>query len=651
MGRYDLGAEIARGGMGRVLAARDNLLGRRVAVKQATATDPDSLQRFSREIQITARLEHPAIVPVHDAGTLDTGEPYYVMRKIAGEGLDALIHGRAELDRRLPLVPNLAIAANAIAHAHDRGVLHRDIKPSNILVGTLGETIVIDWGIAKLIDEPSEVGIVLGTPGFVAPECARGEPASPQSDVWSLGATLFYVLARRTPHDLPDPDATMAATASDPAPPIGSVVDGVPAELAAIVATACAFDTSARYPSARALAEDLERFLDGRLVAAHHYSALQRLARFVRRNAAAVANAIVAIAAGATGAVIAVERIVAERDRADAERTIAVAERAEADRRRVEASDRADQLALGEARALAAADPTAAVAALKPLASKWWREARAIGEAARAAGVAYGYPAAPHTSSLEVAGNLALALGDDTAVRIYDLAARTTRELGMFAGAEAARFVDPGRIVVAARQRLAVIDLETGAKRMIDTPGIIAATTIAASPDQLAWIDRDGAAWRLDLTSGAPQKLLVDEAARAVVPAPLGDLLAVIGAQHLYIAGTDMAPVATGVATSLAWAGRDHLVALVGDRALDIEISPPDRPARLASPATPASAIAAPSPSSTTRRSCSGRPASRPSAAIRAARRLAGRCPVTRSASRARAATSPSPPPRAASSR
>ncbi len=138
MTRYDLGAEIARGGMGRVVDARDNLLGRRVAVKQATATDPDSLQRFAREVQITARLEHPAIVPVHDAGTLDTGEPYYVMRKIAGEGLDALIHARAELDRRLPLVPNLAIAANAIAHAHDRGVLHRDLEAvSNILVGTL----------------------------------------------------------------------------------------------------------------------------------------------------------------------------------------------------------------------------------------------------------------------------------------------------------------------------------------------------------------------------------------------------------------------------------------------------------------------------------------------------------------------------------
>jgi hypothetical protein len=572
--RYELGAEIARGGMGRVVEARDGLLGRVVAIKEATAGDADTLRRFAREIEITARLEHPAIVPVHDAGTLPSGQPFYVMRKIAGRGLDALVKAAAELDDRLPFVPHVVAAAHAIAHAHERGVLHRDIKPSNILVGDLGETIVIDWGIAKAMTEPEEEGLVLGTPGYIAPECARGEPATARSDVYALGATLYCVLARRPPHDRDDGDGMVIAAGKEPIEPLDRVVAGVPAELATIVATACAFDAAERYPSARALGDDLARFLGGRLVAAHHYTAMQRARRFVRRNAAAVAVASVAVVAGLAGASYAFAHIAAERDRADAEREIAVAETAEADRRRAEASDRADQLALGEARALAASNPTAAVAKAKPLAARWWREARAIGEAARAAGVAYGFPAAPKTVTLEVFADRALALGDDSSLRVYDLAGRTTRDLGMFAGAEVARFVDASRIALAARDRVLVIDLDTAARRTTDVSAI-AATSLVASPTQLAWIDRAGAAWRLDLAAGAPEKLAFDEAVRAVAAAPRGDALALVGAHHLAIAmGGNVTTVATGAVAALAWsADGGHLVALSDEREIDLEVA------------------------------------------------------------------------------
>src|SRR5262249_31591752 len=145
--------EIARGGMGRVVEATDMVLGRVVAVKEALATGAEAKRRFARETRITARLEHPSIVPVYDAGIGPAGTPFYVMRKVTGRPLERLVREATTLDQRLALLPHVVAAANAVAHAHRRGVIHRDIKPANILVGELGETIVIDWGLAKVVDE------------------------------------------------------------------------------------------------------------------------------------------------------------------------------------------------------------------------------------------------------------------------------------------------------------------------------------------------------------------------------------------------------------------------------------------------------------------------------------------------------------------
>src|SRR5262249_54581696 len=160
----------------------DTMLGRTVALKEVLTLDPDVLRRFAREVRITARLEHPSIVPVHDAGSSSGGAPYYVMRKISGRPLERLVATAATLNQRLVLIPHVVAAAQAVAHAHERGIAHRDIKPSNILVGELGETILIDWGLAKVIGEADEplagmpdddldaiktrAGIVFGTPGF-----------------------------------------------------------------------------------------------------------------------------------------------------------------------------------------------------------------------------------------------------------------------------------------------------------------------------------------------------------------------------------------------------------------------------------------------------------------------------------------------------
>jgi len=298
--RYQLGQEIARGGMGRVVEATDTTLGRVVALKEALSLDTDSLRRFQREIRITARLEHPSIVPVHDGGIGPNGAPYYVMRKISGRPLEKLVLTGESLNQRLALVPHIVAAARAIAHAHERGIVHRDIKPANILVGDLGETIVIDWGLAKVIGEADEVGtpmlvdpsdslktragIVYGTPGFMAPEQLRGQPVDPRCDVYALGATLYHLLSRKPPHHAKTADEMMRAAVTAPPTPIGELVAGVPPELSTIIDKALAHDPAARYQDARSLAEDLNRFLTGQLVASHHYSTRERVMRFVRKH-------------------------------------------------------------------------------------------------------------------------------------------------------------------------------------------------------------------------------------------------------------------------------------------------------------------------------------------------------------------------------
>src|SRR5580692_9144898 len=211
--RYRLGVELGRGGMGRVVEAFDVQLGRTVALKEAMSVrgGQSTYRRFAREVQITARLEHASIVPLYDSGTTPDGRPYYVMRRVSGRPFDELIQRARGLGERLTLLPALKAAIDAIGHAHRRGVIHRDVKPANILVGDLGETVVIDWGLAKVIGEedpsyesieprPSDslktqVGSVFGTPGFMAPEQARGEELGPRSDVYALGACLYQLLA------------------------------------------------------------------------------------------------------------------------------------------------------------------------------------------------------------------------------------------------------------------------------------------------------------------------------------------------------------------------------------------------------------------------------------------------------------------------
>src|SRR5688572_20256566 len=363
--RYADRRELGAGGMGRVVDAVDRTLDRPVAIKYSLAEDPVDVARFEREVRITARLQHPGIVPIHDAGRDDAGHPYYVMRRIDGEPLAARVTAAATVAERLALVPALLGAIDAAAYAHAQGVVHRDIKPWNILLGPFGEALLIDWGLARELTAGDEapapadataggrdaaltrLGSAYGTPGFMSPEQARGEPVDRRTDVYSLGATLYYVLAGALPAAAERPTEAIDRTAAGRGLDLAALPADVPAELIAITAKAVAPAAAARYADAGELAADLRRFLAGQLVAAHRYSAPARLARWLRHRLVAVV-AVAAVVVIAAVIALAFRRVVAERDTARAARRLAEA--------------RAEELLVDRARAMLVVDPTTAVA-------------------------------------------------------------------------------------------------------------------------------------------------------------------------------------------------------------------------------------------------------------------------------------------------
>ena len=179
--QYITEREVARGGMGRIMAAHDRHLGRPVAIKELLHSDPEQAVRFRREALITARLQHPAIVPVYQAGRWPSGEPFYAMKLVSGRPLDRVIADATTLAARLSLLPSIIAAVDAIAYAHSRRVIHRDLKPANVLVGDFGEIVVIDWGLAKDLDAPTEDDVATAPPRTRGSDCdrTRGDDGAP----------------------------------------------------------------------------------------------------------------------------------------------------------------------------------------------------------------------------------------------------------------------------------------------------------------------------------------------------------------------------------------------------------------------------------------------------------------------------------------
>lgn len=299
--RYSIEAPIGQGGMGVILAATDKALDRAVVLKTARKLDLAARHRFEREIRVTARLQHPSIIPVYDGGVLEDGTPFYAMRRVEGQELEACIQDASTPPQRLSLIRAYTDLAEAVAYAHAEGFIHRDLKPRNVLVGPFGETVVLDWGLAKSVDEAAELdfvgeaedlpqdaeltetGVVMGTPGYLAPEVRRGADASTQSDVYSLGIILRRILTGEHASSLEPTNLKSLRDAR------------APADLEAIVRRATKADPKDRYPDASALAKDLRRFEAGRLVEARAYTLGDRVIRFVSRHRAAVAIAVLSV--------------------------------------------------------------------------------------------------------------------------------------------------------------------------------------------------------------------------------------------------------------------------------------------------------------------------------------------------------------------
>src|SRR5262245_5290169 len=282
--RYRLLRRHARGGLGEVLIAFDTELGREVALKRLQphlADDPLCRRRFLREAEITSRLEHPGIVPVHGLVYDEAGRPYYAMRFIRGESLkEALLRfhqsgrgRRKTAQRRLTfraLLGHFVAACQTVAYAHSRGVIHRDLKPANVMLGLFGETLVVDWGLAlESADaaDPASEGLV-GTLAFLSPEQAEGGRGTPAGDVFSLGATLYNLLVGRPPLQGKTYDEVLAKARAGRFRAPRQVRPGVPRALEAICLKAMARRPEDRYASAQELARDVERYLAGEPVSA-----------------------------------------------------------------------------------------------------------------------------------------------------------------------------------------------------------------------------------------------------------------------------------------------------------------------------------------------------------------------------------------------
>jgi serine/threonine-protein kinase len=326
--RYELRALLGAGGMGEVRVCRDHLIGREVAFKVVRAgagsSPPGMLSRFLREARIQGQLEHPAVVPVYDLGVGPDGAAYFTMKRVRGmtlaEILRALSFGDPECTQRYSrrkLLTAFSSVCLAVDFAHSRGVLHRDLKPSNVMLGDFGEVYLLDWGLARLassadlparpgdpplIDAPLDAGArsvdgtLMGTPGYMAPEQVRGDRAlDARTDVYALGCILFELLTLEPLHRRESAPALIASTLMgvDARPSVRDPTRALPPELDAICVRATTRDPAERFPSARALHEAIERFLDGdrdlelrrQLAAAHAAAASEAAERAVSEAA------------------------------------------------------------------------------------------------------------------------------------------------------------------------------------------------------------------------------------------------------------------------------------------------------------------------------------------------------------------------------
>ncbi len=351
--RYSVEREHARGGMGRILIARDNIVGRDVALKELlpvrgaggstpayTEESRGLTERFLREAKVTGQLEHPNIVSVYEIGKNEDGSLYYTMRFVRGITLaarlteiakDPTLNKKEKLSARLKLLDSFVDVCNAIAFAHSKGVIHRDLKPENVMIGEYGETVVLDWGLARVrgqediarddlvastrfisrsvvegeTDKLTMDGSIVGTPAYMAPEQARGEldEIDEQTDVYALGAVLYQILCGRAPFEAPVAALIIQQVIHGHPAKLTSISESIPLELEALVERAMAKEKAERLSSAREFASEIKAFRDGRTLSSYQYTARELMVRWVTRHKAAVIAATIIVYLLVSGAV------------------------------------------------------------------------------------------------------------------------------------------------------------------------------------------------------------------------------------------------------------------------------------------------------------------------------------------------------------
>lgn len=336
--RYVEQREIAHGGMGAIVEVWDRNLRRTLAMKsiRTPGSQPNQarwVRRFIAEAEVTSRLEHPGVVPIHELGVREDGRLYFTMPLVRGNDLQAIFERvwGADADwSRARAIGAIQRACEAVSYAHSRGVVHRDLKPANIMVGAFGETYVMDWGLARADDavQPPDVpteldsplsasdfqrtrdGTVLGTPAFMSPEQAAGEleRLDARTDVYAMGAVLYTLLAKRTPYTHPGESITaaevVARVRAGPPPALETLAQDAPAELVSICERAMARSPDQRYETMREMATDLRAFLETRVVRAHRTGAWAELQKWVRRNRVTAVTLLAVAVVSCTSAIL-----------------------------------------------------------------------------------------------------------------------------------------------------------------------------------------------------------------------------------------------------------------------------------------------------------------------------------------------------------
>src|SRR5947209_4619766 len=305
VGNYEILEEIGRGGMGVIYRARQRHSRRIVALKRMVSYHADSREtreRFRREAEAAASLDHPNILPIYEVGHGKDGLPFFSMKYAAGGSLEKIVPAMRTQPREC--VRLLAKVARACQYAHEHGVLHRDLKPGNILLDAHGEPFVTDFGLAKWLDTSTDLTrtlTIFGTPGYIAPEQAKGPAAklTPAADVYSLGAILFDLFTGRPPFLGEHALAVIQQASEKPAPKLRSLAPAFDRDLETICARCLEREPQARYHSAGELAEDLERWLQSRPIVARPILPSTRVWRWSRRNPKLVGTAAACLLAGA----------------------------------------------------------------------------------------------------------------------------------------------------------------------------------------------------------------------------------------------------------------------------------------------------------------------------------------------------------------